>query len=306
MSFELLAQAYGPDVLTLGLDEHALGVYRVLCNAHNAKTGRCDPSTATIAAQLAVSTKTVERALHALRTAKLIETTRKHDRRGYLGGLTFTLLTVPQSVRPNRLTVGSGADSQSGPVPTDSRCNENQEGGNPEGEPVGARADASTADSLISEWQGSYKTTLVPSVTAKVKRHVETMLAEGVDSEHIATGLALWKLKNLHVSLLPDIVQEAINAAERGVLLQTRSGRLTPSERAVQTMAAGRAHMNRAQQRQAEHLALVERLAQADAAEEASRAQPVALEASAPDPFAPAWEASADTFGVQLKGVDDA
>ena len=113
MSWELLKQAYGEEILALGLDEHALGVYRVLCNCHNSETGRCDPSAETVAAMLNIGKRTVERAYASLRATGLIVTGQKHDRRGYVApGLNFTILTASQALRPDRLTGGADAVPQ--------------------------------------------------------------------------------------------------------------------------------------------------------------------------------------------------
>jgi hypothetical protein len=83
------------------LEQRQAGGARVvliaLAEAHNGRTGRCDPSQAGIAEQLGVTLRTVERAVSRLRTLGLVETTRRWHGKGGRTALSYAL-SIPSEL----------------------------------------------------------------------------------------------------------------------------------------------------------------------------------------------------------------
>lgn len=64
-------------------------------------------------------------------------------------------------------------------------------------------------------------------------REVAKLLKEGIDPEHIRAGLALHRVKGLHPSTLPSLVNEAMNATgPSGGLVRPESANTVRGHRA--------------------------------------------------------------------------
>ena len=73
------------------LPHRAIVVYYYLCDRVN-KEGECWPAVPTIAREINLSEKTVRRAIHDLRKAKIIETVQRYRTKGGKSSLQFKVL----------------------------------------------------------------------------------------------------------------------------------------------------------------------------------------------------------------------
>ena len=69
-----------------------------------------------------------------------------------------------------------------------------------------------TTDAIIGEWLDHCRARPAKSIIGQIGKIVKTLLAEGANPVHIRAGLDQWRLKGLHPSTLPSMVNAAANA----------------------------------------------------------------------------------------------
>ncbi|MFG3051815.1 hypothetical protein ACGFZP_12820 [Kitasatospora sp. NPDC048239] len=72
--------------------------------------------------------------------------------------------------------------------------------------------DPITAQTLVAEWLDHVPNRPPGAVIGQTSKHLKQMLDEGIASDHIRRGLALWTAKGLHPSTLPSVVNQVMNA----------------------------------------------------------------------------------------------
>lgn len=90
-----------------------------------------------------------------------------------------------------------------------------------------ARADAPTAQTIVTEWIDRCPARPPNRVIGQVAKLVGEMLAEGIDPADTRRGLKAWMTKNLHPSTLPSVVNEVMNAPRNGPGSTKAAGWLT-------------------------------------------------------------------------------
>lgn len=70
-----------------------------------------------------------------------------------------------------------------------------------------------TAQDLVAEWLEHCRSRPPNPVIGQVGKQVKAMLAEGIDHADIRAGLAAWRRKGAHPSVLPSMVNELMNAS---------------------------------------------------------------------------------------------
>lgn len=90
-----------------------------------------------------------------------------------------------------------------------------------------ARADAPTAQTIVTEWIDRCTARPPNRVIGQVAKLVGEMLAEGIDPADTRRGLKAWMTKNLHPSTLPSVVNEVMNAPRNGPGSTKAAGWLT-------------------------------------------------------------------------------
>ena len=73
--------------------------------------------------------------------------------------------------------------------------------------------DAGSTKDLVGEYVGGHVQRPPQAVIGLVGRHVKGLLEEGFDPDVIRAALERLRLKNLHPSVLPSLVNEALNAS---------------------------------------------------------------------------------------------
>jgi hypothetical protein len=73
--------------------------------------------------------------------------------------------------------------------------------------------DAGSTKDLVAEYVGGHVQRPPKAVIGLVGRHVKGLLEEGFDPEVIRAALERLRFKNLHPSVLPSLVNEALNAS---------------------------------------------------------------------------------------------
>lgn len=80
---------------------------------------------------------------------------------------------------------------------------------NPPGGALALRTD--TAQTIIGEWISRCRKRPPQAVIGQVSRHVKALLEEGIDPDDVRRGLAAWMTKDVHPSVLPSLVNAAMN-----------------------------------------------------------------------------------------------
>ncbi|MFE4206707.1 hypothetical protein ACFRSX_21175 [Streptomyces goshikiensis] len=84
------------------------------------------------------------------------------------------------------------------------------------GSPLGgasasATPQTATAHQLVAEYAAACGKRPPESVLGHVGREIKKLLREGIDPEHVRAGVERMRVKSLHPSLLPSLVNEAMN-----------------------------------------------------------------------------------------------
>ncbi|MEY2241491.1 hypothetical protein AB8A21_00795 [Streptomyces sp. BF23-18] len=74
-----------------------------------------------------------------------------------------------------------------------------------------------SADVLIGEYVAACAERPPSSVLGHLGREVKALLSEGINPDRVRAGLARQRAKGLHPSVLPSLVNEAMNATPRGI-----------------------------------------------------------------------------------------
>jgi hypothetical protein len=69
-----------------------------------------------------------------------------------------------------------------------------------------------TAQTIVGEWLERVAKRPPASVVGQVAKQTASLLDEGIDPNDVRRGLALWMHKGLHPSVIPSVVNEAMNA----------------------------------------------------------------------------------------------
>lgn len=69
-----------------------------------------------------------------------------------------------------------------------------------------------TAQTIVSEWIERCAKRPPAQVIGQISKHVKAMLSEGIDADDVRRGLAEWMSRDLHPSVLPSLVNSAMNA----------------------------------------------------------------------------------------------
>jgi hypothetical protein len=73
-------------------------------------------------------------------------------------------------------------------------------------EPVGAQA-------IVGEWLDRCARRPPKNVIGQLSKQIKSLLDEGIDPDDVRRGVALWMTKDVHPSVLPSLVNSAMNAA---------------------------------------------------------------------------------------------
>ncbi|MGV4886449.1 hypothetical protein ACSR0Z_07495 [Streptomyces viridosporus] len=121
-----------------------------------------------------------------------------------------TPLTEPSSRAQGGLTELSG--SPHGP---DLGSRNRDLGSTPSGGAGAPAPQTVSVNVLIGEYVAACAERPPSSVLGHLGREIRTLLAEGIDPDHIRAGLTRHRTKGLHPSVLPSLVHEAMNATPR-------------------------------------------------------------------------------------------
>jgi len=81
--------------------------------------------------------------------------------------------------------------------------------------PNGEVPPGDSAQTIVGEWIDRCAKRPPKNVTGQIARHVKAMLAEGIDPDDIRRGLADWMTRDVHPSVLPSLVNTAMNRIAR-------------------------------------------------------------------------------------------
>jgi hypothetical protein len=81
--------------------------------------------------------------------------------------------------------------------------------------PAGAAAPSEpiTARTIVGEWLDRCAKRPPKNVVGQLSKQIKSLLDEGIDPDDVRRGVALWMTKDVHPSVLPSLVNTAMNAA---------------------------------------------------------------------------------------------